>query len=197
MYDIEKLDMRIKYTREWTFEALTKLLEVKKYEDIKISEIINKAGISRATFYRNFSSKDDIIKLKVRMMFIDFYKDMLTVYKQHMPTDETILVAEFFKRIDGEEKVIDTVIKTNLEYLMVEGILQIINYYKDRFYELVKTSSRTEEYTMDIVASSTWTLLSRWYKTGKVETPTQLSRIYLSAFRSVYMALFEDREQVR
>jgi AcrR family transcriptional regulator len=197
MYDIEKLDMRIKYTREWTFEALTKLLEVKKYDDIKISEIINKAGISRATFYRNFSSKDDIVKLKVRMMFIDFYKDMLTVYKQHMPTDETILVAEFFKRVDGEEKVIDTVIKTNLEYLMVEGILQIITYYKDRFYELVKTSSRTEEYTMDIVASSTWTLLSRWYKTGKVETPTQLSRIYLSAFRSVYIALFEDREQIR
>ena len=60
MYQNEKVDMRVKYTREWTFEALYRLLETKKYENIKISEIINKAGISRATFYRNFSTKDDM-----------------------------------------------------------------------------------------------------------------------------------------
>ena len=80
---------------------------------------------------------------------------------------------------------------------MVEGILKIISYYNDRFYELVKSNKRTEEYTMDIVASSTWTLLSRWHKSGKIETPSQLSKIYLMAFRSVYIALFEDREQIR
>ena len=196
MYENEKVDMRIKYTREWTFEALSKLLETKPYESIKISEIIIKAGISRATFYRNFSSKDDIVKIKVKVLFLDFYKDMIQFYMDTTPTDETTLIAEFFKRVNEEGRIIDTVIKTNQEYLMVEGILNIINYYKDRFYELVKTNKRTEDYTMDIVASSAWTLLSRWHKTGKVETPAQLSKIYLSAFRSVYLALFEDRKHL-
>ena len=69
MFSIEKLDMRIKYTREWTFEALYKLLENNEYDKIKITDIITKAGISRATFYRNFSTKDDIVKLKVKMFF--------------------------------------------------------------------------------------------------------------------------------
>lgn len=196
MYENEKVDMRVKYTREWTFEALNKILELKEYNSIKISEIIEKAGISRATFYRNFQGKDDIVKLKVRNLFSSFYQDMYSYYKINSPYDEIALLVAFFKKIDEEEKVIDTVIKTNLEYLMVDGILEIINYYKDRFYELVKTNKRTEEYTMDIVASSTWTLLSRWHKSGKVETSSQLAKIYLSAFRSVYMALFKDREQI-
>jgi len=188
--------MRIKYTREWTFEALYKLLQIKTFNEIKISEIIEKAGISRATFYRNFSSKEDIVKIKVKSMFNDFHKMMLQFYLVHLPEDETVLIAEFFKRIDEEEKLIDTVIKSNLEYLMIEGILNIINYYKERFYELVKTNKKTEEYTMDMVSSSCWTLLSRWHKSGKEESASRLAKIYLGAFRSVYMALFEDRKKI-
>ena len=196
MFENEKVDMRIKYTREWTFEALHKLLEIKKFSDIKISEIIDKAGISRATFYRNFSSKEDIVKIKIKGMFNDFHKTMLHFYAVNQPQDETYLIAEFFKRIDEEEKLIDTVVKSNLEYLMIEGILNIIEYYKDRFYELVKTNKKTEEYTMDIVASSCWTLLSRWHKSGKEESPARLAKIYLGAFRSVYIALFDDRNKL-
>jgi len=196
MFDIEKIDMRIKYTREWTFEALSKLLEHKNYYEINITEIIEKAGISRATFYRNFKSKDDIVLLKVQMFFQEFYRDLLDFYRKVGTVDEQYLIQLFFKRIDEQEKVIDTVIQTNLEYTMVDGILEIIKYHKDRFYELIKTNKKTEDYTMDIVASSTWTLLSRWHKSGKEETPPQLAKIYLSAFRSIYIALFEDRGQL-
>jgi len=196
MFDIEKIDMRIKYTREWTFEALSKLLEHKNYYEINITEIIEKAGISRATFYRNFKSKDDIVLLKVQMFFQEFYQDLLDFYRKVGTVDEQYLIQTFFKRIDEQEKVIDTVIQTNLEYTMKDGILEIIKYHKDRFYELVKTNKRTEDYTMDIVASSTWTLLSRWHKSGKEETPPQLAKIYLGAFRSIYIALFEDRKQL-
>lgn len=193
MFENEKLDMRIKYTREWTFEALSKLLEHKNYTDIKISEIIVKAGISRATFYRNFSNKDDIVILKVKMIFQEFYLDLQEYYAHGGEEDEQYLIQQFFHKINEEEKVIDTVIRTNLEYTMVDGIVAVIDNHRDRFYELVKTNKRTEEYIIDIVASSCWTLLSRWHKTGKQETPSQLSRIYLSAFKSVYIALFGDR----
>jgi len=129
-------------------------------------------------------------------MFVDFHKAMIQYYTLNLPQDETVLIGEFFKRIDEEEKLVDTVIKSNLEYLMIDGILQIMTYYRERFYELVKTNKKTEEYTMDIVASSCWTLLSRWHKSGKEESPSRLSKIYLGAFRSVYVALFEDRNQL-
>ena len=138
MYQNEKVDMRVKYTREWTFEALYRLLEVKKYEDIKISEIIKKAGISRATFYRNFSTKDDIVKIKVRAFFKDFINSVFEHYAAGYSGDEIYLIQFFFKRIDEEEKLVDTVIKTKLEYLMVNGILELINIRREQFYSIVK-----------------------------------------------------------
>ncbi len=196
MFQIEKIDMRVKYTREWTFEALYKLLEIKNYEKINISEIIIKAGISRATFYRNFSSKDDIVKLKVKMFFELFYSDIYNYYKHTDHYDETYLITSFFDSVDEHEKLINTVIKTNLEYLMEQGILQIINMQKDQFYKLVKSNKNTDEYTMGIVASSAWTLLSRWIKTGKKETPLELVEIYLATFKSVYIALFGDKSDL-
>lgn len=196
MFDNEKVDMRVKYTREWTFEALSKLLDLKKFSDIKISEIIDKSGISRATFYRNFESKEDIVIIKVNTFFRAFYEDIIPYFLSDVPADETFLVQMFFKRIDEEEKLVDTVIKSNLEYLMIEGILNIISSFSDRFYTLVASSKVTEAYTMDIVASSAWTLLSRWHKTGKKETASKLAKIYLSAFRNVYYALFDDKSLI-
>ncbi|KFZ27501.1 MAG: Bacterial regulatory protein, tetR family [Candidatus Izimaplasma bacterium HR2] len=196
MFSIEKLDMRIKYTREWTFEALYKLLENNEYDKIKITDIITKAGISRATFYRNFSTKDDIIKLKVKMFFEFFYVDIVNRYKQLDHEDEIFLIQNFFNSVDEEEKLISTVIKTNLEYLMVQGILDIINMQRDKFYKIVKPNEKSEKYTMEIVASSAWTLLSRWIKTGKEETASELVNIYLVTFKSVYIALFGDKSDL-
>lgn len=196
MYQNEKVDMRVKYTREWTFEALYRLLEIKKYNDIKISEIIKKAGISRATFYRNFSSKDDIVKIKVKSLFEDYYMSLFEHLKIKGDEDEIYLIQSFFKRIDEEEKLIDTVIKTKLEYLMVAGILELINFRREQFYSIVKTNKKAENYTMEIVASSAWTLLSRWHRSGKEETSSELANIYSSAFNSIYIALFGDKTEL-
>lgn len=41
--------------------ALLKLLNEKSISDITISEIISEAGGARASFYRNFASKESVI----------------------------------------------------------------------------------------------------------------------------------------
>ena len=196
MFNNEKLDIRVKFTRDLTFEALVTLLKEKLYTEIKISDIIKQAGISRATFYCNFTSKDDVVLFRVSQVFQDFHKRLIVRYQNMDDLDEQFLIRIFFEMVDRNEKVIDTVIRSNLEYCMVDGILRTIQYHRERFYELVKTDKKSEDYTMEIVSSSVWTLLSRWHKTGKEETPSQLAQIYMSTFKSVYIALFEDRQKL-
>jgi AcrR family transcriptional regulator len=44
-------------------EALCQLIEEKRpYEDISLQEIVDKAGVCRNSFYRNYHSKEDIFK---------------------------------------------------------------------------------------------------------------------------------------
>ena len=43
-------------------EALLLLIKTKSLDDISITEIIEKAGVSRVSFYRNFLSKEDVLE---------------------------------------------------------------------------------------------------------------------------------------
>ncbi|MFA6830295.1 MAG: TetR/AcrR family transcriptional regulator [Bacilli bacterium] len=55
------MDNRIVYSQEYIIDAFFALLRVNKYDQISISDITKKAGVSRMTFYRLFKEKKDII----------------------------------------------------------------------------------------------------------------------------------------
>ena len=48
-------------SKEWLAKALLKLMKNKPFREISISEIAEKADLSRRTFYRSFSSKEEVI----------------------------------------------------------------------------------------------------------------------------------------
>ena len=56
------MDRRQRKTREAVFSAFIELLSQKDYTRITAGEIIEKADISRATFYSHFETKDYLLK---------------------------------------------------------------------------------------------------------------------------------------
>lgn len=50
------------YVKNQITEALIILLKEKELQDISITEITNKAEVSRISFYRNFNHKETVIK---------------------------------------------------------------------------------------------------------------------------------------
>lgn len=193
MFQNVKEDARVRDNKERTFEALIQLLEEQSVTEITISNLIERAGISRATFYRHFHSLTDVVKAKIDIFFHQFFTELTSLYYKEMPEDEQVLVRRFFEKINHEKALVDVVIKTKCEYMMVNGIYQLITYFKDQFYPIIITNKNAETFTLEIVSASAWTLLSRWHKRGKKETPRQLARIYTSTFKNVAMALFENR----
>ena len=53
---------RIERSKTYIAEALIALLKNNKFQDISINDIINKAGVSRMTFYRQFYDKKEVLK---------------------------------------------------------------------------------------------------------------------------------------
>ena len=51
-----------KIVRESIQQALIILMNQKKFNDISITELCKKAGVSRMAFYNNYNSKDDLLK---------------------------------------------------------------------------------------------------------------------------------------
>jgi AcrR family transcriptional regulator len=52
---------QVKRTRGWIIDALMILMDKKPYNEITVSDIVQKAGIARQTFYRSYDNKDDVL----------------------------------------------------------------------------------------------------------------------------------------
>ena len=56
-------------------------MENKDYKDITITDITNKAGVNRITFYRNFDSKDEIINKHLEKSFDEWGKECRNIFR--------------------------------------------------------------------------------------------------------------------
>ena len=54
-------DRRSERTRKLLMEALTGLIQTKRYESITVQEITERANVGRSTFYAHFTDKDDLL----------------------------------------------------------------------------------------------------------------------------------------
>lgn len=54
-------------------EALVQLMEEKPFDSITIDEIAAEAGVGRATYFRNFKSKDELLSFKMDMLLKKWY----------------------------------------------------------------------------------------------------------------------------
>ncbi len=55
-----KPDRRINRTRETLFHALSALMLEKRYDDITVQDIIDRANVGRSTFYAHYQDKEDL-----------------------------------------------------------------------------------------------------------------------------------------
>ncbi len=58
---IEKVDRRVRRTKNMLRDALLSLIKEKGYERITVQEIIDRADVGRSTFYAHFRDKEDLL----------------------------------------------------------------------------------------------------------------------------------------
>jgi AcrR family transcriptional regulator len=65
----EKPDRRINRTRETLFQAMSMLMVEKRYDDITVQDIIDRANVGRSTFYAHYQDKEDLAVSSMLTMF--------------------------------------------------------------------------------------------------------------------------------
>ncbi len=65
----EKLDPRVKRTRQLLEQAFAQLIHEKEFQSISVQDIADRAEINRATFYAHFPDKYALLDYKIRQEF--------------------------------------------------------------------------------------------------------------------------------
>jgi len=67
--EAEKLDPRVKRTRNLILRAFESLLAEKGFETISVQDVTDKAEVNRATFYAHFHDKYELLDYSISQMF--------------------------------------------------------------------------------------------------------------------------------
>ncbi|MBR2295369.1 MAG: TetR/AcrR family transcriptional regulator [Clostridiales bacterium] len=67
-------------SRKVITDSLLELLNIFPYNEITVTQIIQNSDVARRTFYRNFTSKDDVIETYIRNIIME-YADSWEIHK--------------------------------------------------------------------------------------------------------------------
>lgn len=161
------MDLRSTLSKQYISEALIALLQVKEYNKISIQDIVDKAGLSRITYYRNFNNKDEIIIYYLEENTQDFFNRLnINVNQKEWKKYIEIL----FKDLLDEKKLLlaKTLIKADLTHYIKNEIERVLT---------SKTDNQRDLYKRLFIAGGIFNVYIEWVSNGCKETPEEMSNI--------------------
>lgn len=156
------------YVIEHITIALLNLLREKAIEDISISELCEQAGIGRASFYRNFNSKEDILRSYIHGIFQEWTAEGSQA--ENKPLSEFLhsLFAHFEKHRDFYELLN----QRNLIYLLKDVIIEICGPQPDQ--------PKEEAYAKAYFSYALYGWIEVWFQRGMRETAEEIVGMFQS-----------------
>ena len=168
---MERINETTILTKECILTALLRLMEVKSYASITITDITNLAGVSRRAYYRNYKNKDEILINHLVEQETKLIKELhgeaaTTVYGM------IYYIAEFFQE---NVLVIKAVFDAGLGHLLTNMLGERINNY----FPVVNTSL-SGKYAVQFYVSAVIGVFRMWFDNGMVESASEISNILCS-----------------
>lgn len=157
--------------KECIVTALMQLLKEKPLSAISISELTEKAGVSRMTYYRNYQSKEDIFSSYLEDALIDYKKEAKTLAldKRYYESANLLHCLSYFKK---HSEFLNSLFKSGLGHMLLTAISKY----------MIETWHTPEDgiehyYGLQAFAGALYNLYISWAANGMQETPEELARI--------------------
>lgn len=142
-----------------------KLMKEKKFETITVKELTDLAGVYRSTYYRNFNSKEDVIKYKLSCI-MDEYLDKYNNQEELSKEKYFLIMFETFMKYEDFLKII----YMRGQLYLLQQVLQ--NYFKNRVPDNI-----LERYNMYYHIGGIYNFIICWIDNDMSESPEELTRI--------------------
>lgn len=186
------MDRRQIKTRNSIFNAFISLLSKKHYNQITVGEIIEKAGVGRATFYTHFETKDFLLKELLKELFnhiFDSYEGNEDAHSHIFDCDapDSVFLHLLLHLQNNDNNI--------LELLSCPNNDLFLGYFRENLKELVKNQlselklkkpkTVPDDFWINHISSS-FVETIRWWVNGKLkEDPQVITEYFLTSIGSV------------
>lgn len=165
----------VEQSKTWLMQAFFQQLDKKPYEAITITGIAQQAQLSRRTFYRHFTTKEDLLQQYLEILF-ERYAELLLQKKIARHEDTLQLFFTFWQNY-----------ATELQLLQKQGLFEQVLRMANQWYPTIYRKLRVpwhchcneEEmmYVSAFGAGGYFNILSLWIRRGCPETPAEMVNI--------------------
>lgn len=162
-------------SKEWIVKALLILMRTKKYSDITIKELAEKAGVNRKTFYRNFKTKEDVLHFYLDITCRDYISNLknesvlttFSVAKAYFVTCK--LHSDFLNLLDCNN--------------LLPLLLMVFDEYLPMLHKMFEDNRTADnpvyysEYALSFLTGGFWNISIKWIRNGAHETPEEMAQI--------------------
>lgn len=161
-------------------QGFTELMHEKEYSKISISEICQRSGVSRQTFYTLFESKENIV-IFILAKSHDFKPDK-DCECQGPPTLAQ-LAEGFTKYILSKKEILELLVKNNIIYMMMWSLYKSFTECNDPKDEYEKIISNM---TADFIAAGLTTIAKHYVMNSDNISEEQLKQLIYDLFNGSY-----------
>ena len=159
------------FTKECICSALLSLMATETFDHITVTSIINRAGVSRGGFYRNYKTKEDVLEEICEELF---------QYIVHFITEHDLYdnpkkwYEDLFRSIAENAEIFQLLIKAQVPRNIVlkfdEGLI---------LQKLQKDDSLMEQYRAAAIGKALTEVVVLWFRNGMQESPEEMAEILL------------------
>lgn len=124
----KKTDLRVIKTKNLIYNTLVELMKDKTFEEIKVSDICNKALINRSTFYSHYEDKYDLLVDFINSLKNEFISELnknssdLNVKEYYIE-----LIKIFLNHIEERKEMYTSIMINNRNSIMMDILLSVVN----------------------------------------------------------------------
>ena len=172
----QKENQRVQLTKRLLKEALLRLLERKRLDEINVSELCRAAEINRATFYKHYAIPQDVLR--------DMERQIAGELRRMAPTEQTPETAvEYMERICDYLYAHRPVMRILLECRTDEEILEIVTETNRRYWSGfgVKNPHGLDadgvKLLVTFFSAGAYHMIRQWLLEGVEKTPREMAEL--------------------
>lgn len=141
-------------------DALIQLMQKKPFEEISVTELTQTAGVGRASFYRNFKSKQDVLAQHLSDLLVEWGKDF------EVKGDKDYFNESLFRHFYKHKNVYLLLYQQGLSNLIYDSIRQA--------FKFDESANNIERYVKSTFAGLIFGMVDEWMRRGMQESPEEL-----------------------
>jgi len=162
-------------------QCLLELMLTENYDQITISHICDRAGISRKSFYRYFSSREGCLYALIDHAVFDGASYYLPNHNDDQSAQ--VIYERFFRYWKEKHALLDALVRNNLSLVLVEQMLDYIIREEQEFRIFFhERSEDIHEYNLFYIGGI-MTLVLDWHRSGYQKSIPHMAKILSNLVR--------------